>query len=115
MDRDEYVYVLSLRQFPVLLAAVDCGQLADYGPDLVNARLMKTWGCLILLCAALAHAAEPRPNVLLICSDDLRPELGCYGAPGIKTPHIDALAARSVRFNHAYAQFPLCGPRARRC
>ena len=64
----------------------------------------------IFLCAAVVHAAPSRPNVLLICSDDLRPELGCYGTPGIKTPHIDALAARSVRFNHAYAQFPLCGP-----
>src|SRR6185436_20933632 len=31
-------------------------------------------------------------------------------AAGIKTPHLDALAARSVRFNHAYAQFPLCSP-----
>jgi iduronate 2-sulfatase len=72
---------------------------------------MKLFGRLfIFLCTAVAHAAEPRLNVLFICSDDLRPELGCYGAPGVKTPHIDALAARSVRFNHAYAQFPLCGP-----
>jgi iduronate 2-sulfatase len=72
---------------------------------------MKTFGCLLVfLCAAIAHAAASRPNVLLICSDDLRPELGCYGVAGIKTPHIDALAARSVRFNRAYAQFPLCGP-----
>lgn len=72
---------------------------------------MKTFGRLLaFFCAALAGAAEPRPNVLLICSDDLRPELGCYGVAGIKTPHIDALAARSVRFNRAYAQFPLCGP-----
>src|SRR6185295_221654 len=72
---------------------------------------MKTFGCLLLiLCAAIANGAEPRWNVLFICSDDLRPELGCYGVSEIKTPHIDALAARSVRFNRAYAQFPLCGP-----
>jgi len=56
-----------------------------------------------IFCAAwislVASAAGParRPNVLLIISDDLRPELGCYGATGIRTPNIDALAARSVR------------------
>ncbi|MBI5691960.1 MAG: sulfatase [Verrucomicrobia bacterium] len=55
-------------------------------------------------------AAAPRPNVLLLFSDDLRAELGCYGTVGIKTPHIDALARRSVRFDRAYVQFPLCNP-----
>ena len=49
-------------------------------------------------------------NVLLIMSDDLRPELGCYGVEGIKTPNLDALAARSVRFDRAICQYPLCNP-----
>src|SRR5215472_8207584 len=56
-----------------------------------------------------AHAAE-RLNVLLIISDDLRPELGCYGSPLARTPHIDALAASGVRLDRAYCQFPLCNP-----
>jgi iduronate 2-sulfatase len=51
-----------------------------------------------------------RPNILLIMSDDLRPELNCYGVEGIRTPSLDALAARSLRFNHAYCQYPLCNP-----
>ena len=66
------------------------------------------------LAATAVFAVDPkpakRPNILFIISDDLRPELGCYGVEGIKTPNIDSLAARSVRFNHAAAQYPLCNP-----
>jgi len=49
-------------------------------------------------------------NVLFLISDDLRPELGSYGNPLIKTPNIDRIAARGTRFDHAYAQYPLCNP-----
>jgi iduronate 2-sulfatase len=53
--------------------------------------------------------AQPRPNVLLICVDDLRPELGCFGKPYIHSPNIDALAARGVAFTRHYVQAPTCG------
>src|SRR3989449_3297954 len=59
---------------------------------------------------SVSATQRPKYNVLFIISDDLRPELGSYGNPIIKTPNIDSLAARGTRFNHAYAQFPLCNP-----
>jgi arylsulfatase A-like enzyme len=48
-------------------------------------------------------------NVLFIAIDDLRPELGCYGAPQIKSPNIDKFAKEAVVFNRAYCNVPVCG------
>jgi arylsulfatase A-like enzyme len=53
--------------------------------------------------------AETAPNLLFICIDDLRPELGCYGAGHIKTPHIDKLAAGGIVFTNHFASIPTCG------
>ena len=63
------------------------------------------------IATALAAATNPPPryNVLFIISDDLRAEISCYGGLA-KTPNLDKLAATGVRFDRAYAQYPLCNP-----
>ena len=69
---------------------------------------------ILLLCSMLTFdcsftLAAEKPNVLLICVDDLRPELGCYGVSYIHSPHIDRLAASGRLFEHHYVQAPTCG------
>ena len=65
----------------------------------------------VLACDVAANAAEnAKPNVLFLICDDLNCDLGSYGHPLVKSPNIDRLAKRGVRFTHAYCQYPLCGP-----
>ena len=58
----------------------------------------------------LAHSsvAANRPNVLFIAFDDMRPQLGCFGDPTVKSPNLDALAQRGMVFKRSYVQQALC-------
>ena len=58
----------------------------------------------------VATLPSSRPNVLLICVDDLKPNLGCYGDKLAVSPHIDALARWGVRFDAAYCNQAVCSP-----
>jgi len=67
---------------------------------------------LILILLALLPfmaIAKDRPNVLLICIDDLRPELKCFGVDYIHSPNIDKLASQGRAFHRHYVQAPTCG------
>lgn len=63
---------------------------------------------LILSCK---EKVQEKPNVLMICIDDLNDWIGCMGGhPNALTPNMDRLAAKGVLFTNAHCQAPLCGP-----
>src|SRR5687767_15696851 len=60
---------------------------------------------------ATAADAPDRPNIVFILADDLGyGDLGCYGHPAIKTPHLDALARQGVRLTQCYSASAVCSP-----
>ena len=64
----------------------------------------------MLFVAATVHAVD-RPNIILILADDLGyGDLGCYGATALKTPNLDRLAKRGLRFTDAHATSATCTP-----
>lgn len=83
---------------------------------MADAEFMRTHPLLILLACVLAFSARAtaalpsKPNVLFLISDDLANLLAVSGDPRAKTPNLDQLAARGVRFDRAYCTYPLCGP-----
>ena len=70
----------------------------------------RSWLLASLLAIQVAASAARRPNVLLILVDDLKPALGCYGDAIARTPQLDALAARGMRFDLAYCNQAVCAP-----
>ena len=71
---------------------------------LIAALLAPGWA------SSATDSPAPRFNILLIAADDLRCELGAYGADAVQTPHLDGLAAAGTVFLRAYAQQGVCNP-----
>lgn len=59
---------------------------------------------------SLAQTPQTRPNILWITCEDIGPMLGCYGDQYANTPNLDQLAARGVRYKHAWSNAPVCAP-----
>lgn len=76
-------------------------------------RIFAFLGLALFFLSCAPAPAAPRadkPNVLFLICDDLNCDLGSYGHPLVRSPNLDRLAARGVRFTRAYCQYPLCGP-----
>ena len=75
--------------------------------------LLLLFFCTTLACSTNTKQREAQektpPNILFIAVDDLRPELGCYGADYIHSPNIDKLAASGAVFTNQFVQIPTCG------
>jgi arylsulfatase A-like enzyme len=98
---------ISRRRFAGLVGATGAGAVAAMGPAWTpaNAKHERSF-------RSAHHGGRlPRPNILVILADDLGyADLSCFGAPEIRTPNLDALAASGVRFTQSYSASSVCSP-----
>jgi arylsulfatase A-like enzyme len=75
-------------------------------------RSLFAWVALLAHGFAPSSQAEPgkRPNILWLIGENLQHELGCYGEPLVRTPHLDRLAAEGARYTRVFATNPACAP-----
>lgn len=71
--------------------------------------MLSNWLAATTALAETPGQLPPRPNILLICVDDLRPELGCYGVEYAQAPNLDRLASQGMLFTNHFVQVPSCG------
>ena len=69
------------------------------------------YATIAILSALFLQAGDKRPNFILYITDDITwDDLGCYGDPVAKTPHLDKMAANGIRFDNAYLSISSCSP-----
>nr|XP_055034021.1 iduronate 2-sulfatase isoform X1 [Misgurnus anguillicaudatus] len=76
----------------------------------VNTQMRMFVLILYILGRSVFVIGNKKINILYLIADDLRPTLGCYSDPVVKSPNIDQLASMSKVFNNAYAQQAVCAP-----
>jgi len=80
----------------------------NFHPVIIKTTL-SLLACFALCCGHSSAAA--RPNIICILADDLGyGDLGCYGSPTIRTPHLDRMAAEGLRFTDFHAAAEVCTP-----
>ena len=72
-------------------------------------RLQRCLALLVFVSSAAAHA-QPAPNILLLMAEDLSARISAFGDPVARTPNIDRLAARGVRFPNTFTAAGVCAP-----
>ena len=60
--------------------------------------------------ASGTHLPTRRPNILWLIADNVGPDLGCYGAPLVRTPRLDQMAANGLRYTAVFSTVPICAP-----
>lgn len=79
---------------------------------MIRAKISQCILCLTIAAAnfvGMTTWAEEKPNVLFLMSDDLNTALSGFGHPQCKTPELDKLAGRGMRFENMHCQYPVCG------
>lgn len=78
------------------------------GSAMVPTRLLL---CTLFLPCSPAFSHEPvPPNILWIVGENLKLDLGCYGAKNVRTPNLDGLASQGIRYTRVFATSPVCAP-----
>ncbi|HMR19397.1 MAG TPA: sulfatase-like hydrolase/transferase, partial [Sphingobacterium sp.] len=64
----------------------------------------------MLLFGFAKSQTDTKPNIIWIMTEDMSPELGCYGYPHVQTPHLDKLSKEGKLYTHMFATSPVCSP-----
>ncbi|MEJ7691720.1 sulfatase [Daejeonella sp.] len=63
---------------------------------------------LIFFSSMIALAQGKKPNIIWIITEDMSPEMGCYGDKLVQTPNLDKLASQGVKYTNAFTTGPVC-------